>query len=718
MKLDFDTGLLWKKSKHWLFIAAVLVLAIYPLSFFQFIPKWDSVRGYLPYRFFVSDYIMDGHLPFWNPFQRLGYPGYSDLQSGCWYPILWLLMLLGQYDITSLILEVVLCFVISGWGMFTLSRWMHGCNRTATVLAISYGLSGFMVGSTQLMVFLIGIAWLPWIVWAWLRILNGGGARYAALLSFFLVCNITGASPAFTIVLLYLLPAIAIYYFARSNEKASFLRQFIFNALISVTFLLLLLAPFIVAFVDFLPYFNRSGKMPYEAIILNPFVWSDYLSFLFPYSVLSTHSMFQITDLSLRNAYIGIAGLLFFGATLISSKYRSKWFWGILVSLVLSMWLAMGDESGVYRQVYHLPGFGLFRHPAFFRGYGIMCMLLLAGFSMRQWLNGEAVLNKRFVLIFTGMFLVVACAAWLSTESGMVLKTVEEIARAGEFPSHGFTSQLFVSSAVTLSLIVLMLAVKRIFMLSRFAALLLFVVLDLMVQTRLTAPTTIYHAVTYAETKSYFDSLEQLPSHDQTGNSTALKLLDETQGLRTSPALVTNVSTFNRRVSAVGENPLRFRTFDQAKDSGMLAWVLENPLMYFPYRVCLDGDSIGAGCIFRMPVHLDNVGREGQLENVQVDYNAYRASVNNPTEYSRWLVLNANYHHLWTAKLNGEVLPIERVNHMAMGVLIPAQTAGVVEFQFDSPAIRWAIALVLLGLIALVVVLMRTGKASSSEVAG
>ena len=182
-----DTKLLWQRSKYWLLIAVVVVLAIYPLSFFQFIPKLDSVRGYLPYRFFVSDYIQEGQLPFWNPFQRLGYPGYSDLQSGCWYPILWLLMLLGQYDITSLILEVVLCFVISGWGMFTLSRWMHGCNRTATVLAISYALSGFMVGSTQLMVFLIGIAWLPWIVWAWLRILNGGGARYAALLSFFIM---------------------------------------------------------------------------------------------------------------------------------------------------------------------------------------------------------------------------------------------------------------------------------------------------------------------------------------------------------------------------------------------------------------------------------------------------------------------------------------------------------------------------------------------------
>ena len=82
---------LWNRGKYWLFITVVIVVALYPLSLFQHIPKWDSVRGYLPYRFFVSDYVNDGHLPLWNPFQRLGYTGYADLQSGCWYPIVWLL---------------------------------------------------------------------------------------------------------------------------------------------------------------------------------------------------------------------------------------------------------------------------------------------------------------------------------------------------------------------------------------------------------------------------------------------------------------------------------------------------------------------------------------------------------------------------------------------------------------------------------------------------
>ena len=220
---------LWSKSKYWLLIAVVILLALYPLSFHSHIPKWDSVRGYLPYRFFISDYLQDGHMPLWNPFQRLGHPGYSDLQSGCWYPITWLIMLFGQYDIASLIAEVIITFVVAGWGMFRLSSYVHGCNRTAFLLALSYALSGCMVGSAQLMVFLIGMAWLPWILYAFIRILKGGGARYAGLLAFFLMCNITGASPAFTIVLIYALPLIFLYYLWRTSDWRILVKHFVFQ---------------------------------------------------------------------------------------------------------------------------------------------------------------------------------------------------------------------------------------------------------------------------------------------------------------------------------------------------------------------------------------------------------------------------------------------------------------------------------------------------------
>jgi uncharacterized membrane protein YfhO len=145
----------------------------------------------------------------------------------------------------------------------------------------------------------------------------------------------------------------------------------------------------------------------------------------------------------------------------------------------------------------------------------------------------------------------------------------------------------------------------------------------------------------------------------------------------------------------------------------MLAWVLENPLMYFPERICLDGDSVGPGCIFSTSVHLDNIGNECTLDSVIVDYNRYGALVANPTEHGRWLILNSNYHHLWTAEMNDKSLPIVRVNHLAMGVFIPSQTSGEIQFVFDSPALPWAVALAFVGVIALVIVLWRSRKRTS-----
>lgn len=699
---------LWNRGKYWLLIAGVIVVALYPLSFFMHIPKWDSVRGYLPYRFFVSDYLHDGHLPLWNPFQRLGYPGYSDLQSGCWYPVVWLLNLFGQYDITTLIVEAVFTFIIAGWGMFTLSRYVHRCNQTASILAISYALSGCMVGSAQLMVFLIGMAWLPWILWAWLHVLKGDGARYSALLAFFLMCNITGASPAFTIVLMYVLPIMAIRYMVKSTERFSYFKRLAFQLMVTAALLLLLLAPFIVAFIDFMPYFNRTGKLPYEDMIINPFVWSDYLSFVFPYSVISTHPMFEVTDLSLRNAYIGIAGLTFFIAAWMFRKIHTAWFAGLVIGGLLAMWLALGDYSGIYKLTYHLPGFGLFRHPAFFRGYGLLCMLLLAGFAMSTWLKAEWHFPKRsFAILFT-VLLGVSVLSYANSTPELIAKTVSEIAQCGEFPSHGFWGQLFVNAALLTLLLLSILLLSRFRKPSRYSLLILFVVFDLLLQTRLTAPTTIYHDVEYSTTADYFEQLESLPPHDQSCNQAALKELDESSGLLTTPLLEKNISTYNRRISCVGENPMRFRAFDAAKDSGSLAWVLENPLMYFPTRIYFEGDSLRSGCLFGASVHLDQVGDGCSLNSPRIDYNSYSAEVENPSDHERWFVLNANYHHLWQAELNGKPIPISRVNQLAMGVQIPAFSKGQLVFRFRSAALPWAMLLSALGCICVFLALYRT----------
>ncbi|MFM7233054.1 MAG: hypothetical protein ACKOZM_00595, partial [Flavobacteriales bacterium] len=368
----------------------------------------------------------------------------------------------------------------------------------------------------------------------------------------------------------------------------------------------------------------------------------------------------------------------------------------------VAMWLALGDYSGIYRMTYHLPGFGLFRHPAFFRGYGMMCMLLIAGFAISSWLKGEWQFPKRGVL-FALFALLAACSiAFFNTTPALISKTLREIMQCGEFPSHGFGAQLFVNASLLAILISLVLILRRFMKLSSFSLVLLLVVIDMFLQTRLTAPTTLYHGVSFEETANYFAQLQSLPSHDQSCNNLPLKVLDESHDLLTTPMLEKNISTYNRRISSVGENPMRFRAFDQAKDSGALAWVLENPLMYFPSRISFEGDGVKPGSMFGVPVHLDQVGSECTLLHPNVGYNRYTAEVENPTDQERWFVLNSNFHHLWRAELNNQNLPIIKVNQLVMGVLIPSHSKGLLEFRFESDALPLAMLLAVIGFIALI----------------
>jgi hypothetical protein len=223
-----------------------------------------------------------------------------------------------------------------------------------------------------------------------------------------------------------------------------------------------------------------------------------------------------------------------------------------------------------------------------------------------------------------------------------------------------------------------------------YAALVLVVGVDFFIQTQLTAPTTIHHGISYAQTDSYFDSLEQLPNHDQRFNSTAFNDLDESRDLLRTDGLERNVSTFNHTVSAEGENPMRFKAFDRAKESGKLDWILANPLFYVPTHVADASDTVVAGCVFGVPFNLNEIGDSCSIEEPLVDFNAYRVRVANASSQPRWLVLNANYHHLWSAKLNDEAIPISPVNEMVMGVLIPPRAAGMVQFEYASPYLQWA----------------------------
>ncbi len=696
--LDF-----YQQHKYPIWLVVIVLLTLYPFSLFLYIPKWDNINGYLPYRYFISDYLWNGHLPLWNPFQRFGYPGYADLQSGCWYPIVWVLMLFGKYNITSLMVELLITFLVAGLGMFTLSNYVHECKKTALIIGISYALSGFMVGSTQLMVFLIGVAWLPWCIWAILNFFSTFNYKYILWSAVFVSMQITGASPQFTIILAYIFVGIFLYNFWKNKAKIYQLKSIIVGGILLVLTMIIFLLPYIQSFLEFSPYFNRVDKLAYQGFLIsNPFVFSDYISFVFPYSVISDCEHFKITDLSLRNAYIGIVGLAAFIVTLTQLNTKNNYFFPLLLAIIVSLIIALGDECFIYKYLYHLPGFGLFRHPSFFRAYTMFSMLLLAGFSIKEMLYKDtfSVLQKRVLMLLTGLFVLMLVVVFSKTSIAEIIENINQLLLLTEIHTTKIYSHLFINILLLLMLGALTYLLAKFTNLSFFGTMLFFMVFDLAIQTRLTAPTTIHYNFSHKDLTTYFNTLPN--DLNQHYNNTPFKKLDDTQGLLSTNGIWQNVATFNKTISSVGVNPMRFKSFDLAEENGVLSRNLENPILFFPTQVYHPNDTLKSGFIWDTPAPVLIVENSTSLENINVGYNQFSASISNTSKNEQWLVLNQNYHHLWKAFYNGNELHISKVNEMVMGVQIPKQSSGSVQFIYNSP---WLIYAALISIFSYLIVL-------------
>ena len=649
---------IWKKYKYQLLLVISVLVILYPLSLFIYVPKWDNINGYLPYRYFISDYLWNGHLPLWNPFQQLGYPGYADLQSGVWNPIVWIIMLFGKYTINSLIVELLSCYVIAGLGMFKLAKYLYNCEKTALIIALSYALSGFMVGSSQLMVFLIAVAWFPWVIYALLQFFKTYQLKYQLLTAFFIALFVTGASPAYTIVLAYIIVGMFVYQLVLKRSSKKQLLQLMVGGITTLFVLVLLIAPYINSFLEFSPYFNRGDKLGYDKFLLsNPFTPISYLSFLLPDAIISKSDWFNITDLSLRNGYFGLLGFAVMLSSVLSKLTRTKII--LYVLFCFSLLLAAGGEIFIFEYLYHLPGFGVFRHPSIFRAFTIFCGLLIGGYEIKELL--EEGVKKRHKLVFSAILvLLVIAGVWaISKTSFSALRIlIIDVINFVEFSESALSTHILLNVSVALILIIGSFYLMKVFKTSLFVSLLLFVLLDFGIHTRISTPTTVCYPIKQDGFAKFFKKLPQEIS--QKDNTTPLKKLDENQGLIKTGGIWRNVSTYNKTLSFVGENPMRFKTFDLAKKNGVLEKTIEHPILYFQ-----KGEAI--------------------LKNPIVGYNTFEANIENTSNKNQLLLLNQNYHHQWSAFYNDKKLPAKIINNLIIGVEIPENSKGKILFKYLSP---------------------------------
>jgi hypothetical protein len=208
----------------WLFavasIAAATVFLFAPMAwgvlsgaptFFE----WDVPEQYWPDLVYLCDSLHDGVVPFWNPYDRAGYPYYADPQAGMYHPLNWGICLAAGPSPSPAWAHarVPLMFFLSG--VFTL-LWLRRLNLAwsgAILGAVVVMAAPFMRHNWELNL-TMALAWMPLMLWAAERVIVLRRISDGALLAFATaLCAWIGSPPALwfasSFTLLYALARLA-----------------------------------------------------------------------------------------------------------------------------------------------------------------------------------------------------------------------------------------------------------------------------------------------------------------------------------------------------------------------------------------------------------------------------------------------------------------------------------------------------------------------------
>ncbi|MFM9007309.1 MAG: hypothetical protein ACKORE_01875, partial [Bacteroidota bacterium] len=375
---------------RFLFLLMLLfaALAYWQVSTFSYCLKWDTMDQYYPWRHFVVESFRSGILPLWNPYEQFGYPIHADPQSGCWYPFLWLVSLMGEYNLPALHMEFMLHVLVGGWGMFRLLVYNGTGRREAFLLGCAYLCCGIFVANAQHLTYVISAAWIPHVMVRFQRISQADSTFREVpgfvMSSALLLC---GGYPAFTIILAYLLVGYAIWQFLDRSGKSPGIRAYAIRLVVSLAGIVMLCGGFTISIIQSLEFVSRTQGLDYRIASWGPFSPQSLISLLVPLAT-TRSTDFINTDISMASVYFGLFALAGFVLFIRSTKSRKDW---VILSLLLLFLLAsFGAYTPVHRVlVESIPLFDLFRFPSVFRMFFMIGVFLCAGPVLTRCGNQE-----------------------------------------------------------------------------------------------------------------------------------------------------------------------------------------------------------------------------------------------------------------------------------------------------------------------------------------
>jgi hypothetical protein len=362
------------------------MLAFAPVSFMLRALKNDIVALEYPINHFISQCIRHGESPLWFNTWGMGFPLDSNLTWGVYSTPQMLFNTIFNYDIYALHIEFMFFILLAGWSMFyLLNRFFLPDRLLAQLLAICYMLSGFMVGSTQWLLYITAAAFIPLVLAGLLELLQRPSYKNAFKLAILYTMMFTSVYAAFNIITTYSLVLFTlIYLFRPGNPRITRVNQAKF-LLFAVLGTVILCYPCLAGTLELLKHISRgegidAGSTFFESNYLHPRALS---SMLLPFS--SVRMQFPNTEGTMLNSYAGLLVLVLLPFTVYSIfKNRDKTAIAMLGAGLLFLVVSFGSITPLRNLLNYLPGFSYFRNPAIFRFYFIGLVILTLAWTFRK----------------------------------------------------------------------------------------------------------------------------------------------------------------------------------------------------------------------------------------------------------------------------------------------------------------------------------------------
>jgi hypothetical protein len=414
-----------KKYAEWVWVPAVMWVVTLVLYRTMWWPPpgrppqwlgWDCFETYWPDLSYYASSVRHGTWPLWNPYDRGGYPFFSDPQPGLYYPINWLFVipgaLAGGMPLWAMELKALLHHVLMGSLLFAYLR-TRGLPRFAAVLAgAALILSApFIIHKASAQLW--PMVWAP-LVWICIdRMVEkarepGWWRRSAALAGAIFLSGASGPPPGFFYILLMSLAygALRLYQVlaaarhegrARLREEARVqARALAVAGGIAVALLVVVVLPGL-TMADESATRGSARNLSYALNTALP-VGATLKGLVAPWA-------------GLVDAYWGIAMVVLAIVALVTRPRADRdapWlFAGVaLVALVL----AFGGATPVLPWlVKHVPGFGLFREPNRYKIVSAIALAVVAAHGAAALVDEDRARRRRALLALGGA--VVALAA-------------------------------------------------------------------------------------------------------------------------------------------------------------------------------------------------------------------------------------------------------------------------------------------------------------------